>query len=895
MPTIEEIYLKLTELEQQISAKDGFALADDTIADFFNINTLPGREAENPAIAELVNVQVANGNATLIKPAVDQNGLLVTKSFQTQLESITSVCIRPINEDIRAQYIISATDQSAEERELGLEFAYNQFAQNVELIPNSGQGDFYGAHLVAGSNITDYTFRETFAYGQSGALWFVERTNVEWKIIDLYNNNSATSVGNVLQCKVTEPLNYFAMPQYSLNRFGVALWSDTNITHKTEMRIMVTPIEGATIKTGIAFRMHDILNGYFAMLESDISGSFVRLYKTNNGLITQIATVDYSGELVLNKSYEMWVRTLQENIEIYVDGILVLSHSLVPVDIVSVDGDFGVITGATTTVRYTWIEMQGQCEGLYVAAEGTIATDPINVGTDISRWTSIELSSSIISGNVELEYSIDQGSTFSIVPYAIIQYPSPVAKKFSLESIPIQESGDNVIIFRARLVGTGANGWLHGLRLIYASQPVPPFELTNVTIADGTFKLLPDAHTGTIVTKHGFLPELIYRWTRFVADDFNSVQNVPPTNITNLAIIQGDSHQDEHSIDLALDADLNTYWESLRGQQSWVLFDFPHEVVLTGFRWVKKSPTDGATFYKFQKYSAESNTFEDIETYGFEVNEDIRHDFVTPAQGQRFRLLIECVQPMSFGNARLIEIFGHSEILSTNIQYEYSFDGVQYLPIGELKDNRPCSRSWDLSFAPTNQPIKLRATLNRSNLSANVYVRKFGAIFVGRDRRAQQITDLKYDLQIGDRQITNAPINQAIDVRCAIGNTVQMKVHFSINPALLFLHMKPVLAGYKILLSSSKSQAQIDMLQAQINGVIQYADKDPGQTRLVDAILCLIAQQTSSGVQDKAAFDSLLTAINREIAKNRSRIVMGDVGHLDETLPSEVFDANILL
>lgn len=894
MPTIEEVYLKLIELEQQISAKDGFALADDTISDFFNINTLPGREAENPSIAELINVQVANGNATLIKPATEQNGLLVTKAFQTQLESITSVCVRPINEDIRAQYIVAATDQATESRELEIEFINNEFTQNIELVPNNGQGDFYGAHLVAGNNVTSYSHRETFAYGNTGALWFVEKTNVEWKIIDLYNNNSSASVGNILQCKVTEPLNYFAMPQYSLNRFGMALWTDANITNKTEMRVMVTPIEGVVIKTGIAFRMHDVLNGYFAMLESDINGSFIRLYKINNGLITQIATVNYNGELVLNQSYELWVKALQENIEVYINGILVLSHTLAPTDIISVDGDFGVINGATTTVRYTWIEMQGECEGVSVAAEGMVSTVPINVGTDISQWTSIELSSSIVSGTIELEYSLDHGASFSAIPYAIIQYPSPVTKKFSLESIPIQENGDNIIIFRARLVGTGANGWLHGLRLIYASRPMPPFELTNVTISDGTFKLLPDARTGTVVTKYGFLPDLIYRWTRFIADDFNSVQNVPPTNLTQLATIQSDSHQEGHDIEWALDADLNTYWESLRGKQSWLLFDFPHEVVLTGFRWVKKSLTDGATFYKFQKYSPENNVFEDVETYGFEVNEDIRHNFAMPVQGQRFRLLIECVQPMSFGNARLIELFGHSEILSTNIKYEYSFDGVEFFPIGQLKDNRPCSRSWDLSFAPINQPIRLRATLNRSNLSANVYIRKFGVIFVGRDRRAQQITDLKYDLQIGDRLIANAPINQTIDVRCAIGNVVQMKIHFWVNPDLLFMHMKPVLAGYKILLSSSKSQAQIDTLQAQIDGVIQYADKDPAQTRLVDAILCLIAQQ-SSGVQDRAAFNNLLTAINREIAKNRSRIVMGDVGHLDEALPSEVFDANILL
>ena len=900
MPTLEQIYDKLAELEQQvIKARDGFALSDDMIADFFNIKTLPGREIENPNVEALVNVQIDHGAATMVNPSFHGESSIKTAAFQTPLEQITSVQIRPINEDICAEFAITASDATSDERETITGFEINALTHNVDIVPNNGQRD-YGARLGIASEARDYVVRDEFAYGHIDHLWFLEKSNVLWETIDTNNNGFSSPAGIVLECTATEPLNYFTMPQYSLNRLGVALWSDASLNEKTEIRVSVTPTGGAFVRTGIAIRMTDVLNGYFAILEGEMNGSFVRIYKCCNGFVTKIAESQYNGNFVIGRTYEIWARTDQATIEISIDGLLVLSHVLEPIDIVTIDGDFGVAVIATSSVRYNWIEMHGKYHHIDVADEGVVTTTEINVGSDISKWLSVELNSGILTGHIEIDYSIDNGNTFQIVPLAIIQYPDAIAKKFSLESVPVMPGVDNKIIFRARIIGTGINGWLRDMKVVYAALPEPPFELDNITIDDGTFKLVPGAQTGTVTMKHGFMPRSIYKWDKFITEDFNSVDISPPVDITDIATITADSEQAPNTVAMALDGDLNTYWESMRGQQSWLLFDFAEEIEMFGFRWVKKSQTDGATFYRFQKYNDDAHAFEDVHVYGFEVNDDIRHDFSMPVKGKRFRLLIECVQPMSFGNARLIELFGRPQIMATSIDYEYSYDnGVTYHQIAMLRSGHACSRNWDLSAVPITQALKLRATLRRNIITSNVYVRKFGARFIGRDSRVTQITDLIYDLQVGDRFIMNCPANEEVDVRCSSGHKIQLKIKFVINPEFLFAHIKPMLGGYKIGMSSSRYQAQIDVLQAHIYGVIKRADKDPAQDKLIDAILFLITQQIEMAANTGAGLDgalsNLLNAINREVAKNRSRITMGDVGHLSEALPSEVLDANILL
>jgi hypothetical protein len=690
------------------------------------------------------------------------------------------------------------------------------------------------------------------------------------------------------------------MPQYSLARFGVALWSDATLNERSEIRVAVTPTDGAFVRTGVAIRMVDILNGYFAMLESEMTGSFVRLYKVVNGVVSKIAETQYNGSFVIGRKYEIWAKAQQNIISIHVDGILALQHTIEYIDMVTTDGDFGVVTLAPSAVRYSWIEMRGKYGNINVADDGTVTTPIVNIGTDLSKWLSVEINSGILKGRIEVDYSLDGGNTFHIVPFAIIQYPDAVTKKFSLESVPVFPGVNNSIMFRLRMSGTGITGWVRDIKLIYAASPEVPFILDNITVGDGTFKLVSGAQAGTVTTKYGFLPHQIYRWDKFVTEDYNSVDISPPTNITNLATITSDSAQANHEVAYAFDGDLNTYWESMRGQQSWIMFDFAEDVEIFGFRWVKKSPTDGATFYKFQKFNTDTQIFEDIHVYGFEVNADIRHDLAVPVKGKRFRILVECVQPMSFGNARLIEIFGRPQIMATSIKYEYSYDGgIIWHPIAMPRNGRACSRNWDLGQLSITSALKFRATLQRNVASANVYIRKFGASFVGRDVRADQITDLIYDLQVGDRLITNCPPNQEIDIRCSTGNRIQLKIKFVINPEFLFAHVKPSLGGYKIGLSSAKYQAQIDILQDHIYGVIKRADKDPYQDKLIDAILFLIAQQieiaANNGSGIDGALNNILTEINKEVAKNRSRMVMGDVGHLDEALPSEVLDANILL
>ena len=100
MPSLEQIYEKLVILENKISeVRDGFSLLDDVVADYFNINTLPGNEIVNERIDELNNVEIKDGQATIINPAVAE-GHLKTDIFNFTVTTPQTVQLRPIDEDI---------------------------------------------------------------------------------------------------------------------------------------------------------------------------------------------------------------------------------------------------------------------------------------------------------------------------------------------------------------------------------------------------------------------------------------------------------------------------------------------------------------------------------------------------------------------------------------------------------------------------------------------------------------------------------------------------------------------------------------------------------------------------------------------------------------------------
>lgn len=886
MPSLEQIYEKLDILERKIAdVRDGFSLLDDTVADFFNIATIPGREIENPRVDELINVEMRNGVATIIDPTLQQ-GHIKSTTVNFEVDKPRTISVRPVGEDIRAQYLISPSVETQEEFEEKLYFESNPFSSNIEIIADSGQRD-YGARLtVTGTTIVPYQYRWEFENGQWGNLWTLEKSNVQWDIISLVGASS----DYVLQCTATEPATIFPLPQYALGKFGVAAWSDIRIRDANEIKASMTTVDGTWVRMGLAIRLKNAINGYFVMLESDITGSYTRLYKIRDGYVTKIAETSYSGSYVLNHSYEVWAKTDENNIQIHVDGNLVMDYDLEPLDIVSTEGDFGVIAMATSTVRFDWVETIGNARNIISPLEGTVTTSPLVV-TDIGQWQSIELDSTILQGRVEIDYSLDGGLNWTNIPAAVIEYPDPVTKVFDLSSVPVDAGHPNTIVFRVRLYETGLCGWVRHLNVKYLTPPEMPYILDNVEVYDNRFQLVAGELFGSLTTKSGFLPQQIYSWDKIVTNHFIDTITDPITSLTNQATVTVDSHQDPYISDYIVDADMATYWESKRGADSWVMFEFPNPVEIHRFRWVKKSPTDGATFYHFQIFNEETGVFNPVQTFGYEVNSDIMHVLDTPVMGTKFRIFINCVQPMTFGNARFIDIFGKSVISSTNVSYQYSLDdGISFEDVPD---------GLSLASLPIDQSVKFRILFSRTDPASIVYLREAFYRFIGRDLAAIQVTNLQYDVWIGDKFVYNITPFEAVDIRCVSGTNVQIKIRFLIHPDYLLCGIKPWLSGYRIGVSSSHYQEQIDALQAHINSVIWRADRDPEKDLLIEAVLGLISYEVERISRDETDVDkiilSLMSHLNTEISKNRSRIVLGDVGHLDESLPSELFDADILL
>ena len=542
---------------------------------------------------------------------------------------------------------------------------------------------------------------------------------------------------------------------------------------------------------------------------------------------------------------------------------------------------------ATSTVQFNWLETYGTAKTVIAALEGAVTT-AIFSPTDLAQWTSLELESSVLQGRIEIDYSIDGGVSFIPVPLAIIQFPTPITKIFDLTTIALSNS----IVFRARLYDTGTIGWLRGIKLRYLSQPESPYIFENVTILNNTFRLEDGALSGSLTTKQAFLPSQIYSWDKIISDHVQTELLEPLGSLNNkLTSVIVDSYQDPFVGENIIDDSLTTYWESKRSTDSWMIFDFADPVEIHKFRWVKKSATDSATFYSFQVFNEETNEFVPVQTFGYEVNADITHILDNPVKGKRFRIYINCVQPMSFGNARFIDLFGRAVFVNSTLQYQYSIDeGATYLNVPE--DN-------SLVSLPIHIPVKFRVVFNRSKPDAELFLREANIRFVGRDSRATQITDLQYDIWIGDKFICNLTPFVGHDIRCINGNNIQIKIRFLINPNYRFEGIKPWLSGYRIGVSCSQYQEQIDELQEHINSVIWRADRDPSQDKLIDAVLGLIAQEIEHINNSETDVDKiiirLMSYLKAEMSKNRSRIVLGDTGHLDEVLPSELFNANILL
>jgi hypothetical protein len=252
--------------------------------------------------------------------------------------------------------------------------------------------------------------------------------------------------------------------------------------------------------------------------------------------------------------------------------------------------------------------------------------------------------------------------------------------------------------------------------------------------------------------------------------------------------------------------------------------------------------------------------------------------------------MIDCVQPMSFGNARFIDIFGRALGGMVSIDYEYSTDsGVTWTSSGSLLS---------LRSVPNESSLRLRAVVHRDDVLSDVFVRSFGARFSGRDSDGTQLTDIIYNVELGNRSIADFPVNQEIDMRGVLGNNFILGARFIVHPDYGHEQLKPKLGGYKFAVSSSKYQTQIDRLKNHIDSVLLRADRDPNRDMLSDAVIMLIGHELDKERQSNGEAGSvihgLLNILQREMSALRSKMVVGDVGHLDEALPNIVRKVNIL-
>jgi hypothetical protein len=881
VPTIEQLYDKLCLLERQLSEmRDGFTLSDDIVADFFNQNTVPGREAENPRIDILENVQIVDGRAVLISPS-EGNGYLQTTPVQTRVTDIHAVELRPRAEDIRCQVVVKPDSVTQETKGAWLGVIQDD-ALNVEIVPDTGQRD-YGARLIVQSNDRQYLVRNSFIDGEFGTVWFPPKSSILWETVP----QGGGSYDYVLRCVATEPLVQFPLPQYSLAHYGLALWADILLKSMNGISASFRHMSG-DFNVGFALNMENSLDGLFVMFEREVDDSWIRLYRIASGQLTKIDELPYVDGWVTGQNYEASARLENDELVVIVDGVEVLRRSVEYMERVE-QGEFGVAVRAASIVEFNWIEAEGIHAPLFIAPEGEVYLESYTSGDDIEIWNEIEVDTSILSGTITIEYSTD-GLAYQPVPMATIEYPDAITKRFNIDSIPVVSGQANTLFFRVQMGETGV-GWFRGLNVSYRTIPVPMYLLNNMvtSVSDG-FRLVDGELSGSVEMLYDIVPDQNYQWERIVKDEYRQAQFVPVASIVSASTVTVDSEQDGYTADLILDETVETFWESKRGEASYVMFDFPSPVEIHGFRWVKKSVTEGAVYYRAQYYNEEQEKFVDIHAYGYEVNADIRHDFPAPVTCSRFRLWIDCVQPMSYGNARFIDIFGRILGGKVEINYEYSLDqGTTWTGVSGLLS---------LTAIPPEMPLRLRAIVTRDDPQLDVFLRYFGARFVGRSSKGIQISDIKYDVTIGNREVQDIAVNKEVDMRGVIGSTFILAARFLVHPDYRHELLKPSLSGYRFAVSASKYQTQIDYLMAHIHGVLARADRDPVKDELADAIIMLIGheldeQRQTSGEQGSIVH-GLLNVLQKELSAMRSRLVKGDVGHLDEVLPSIVRRANIL-
>lgn len=877
MPTLEEIYEKLCVLESEYERSGGLSPSDDVVVDFFNQDTVPGNEVLNSGISFLENVEISQSHASII----DSNspGRLEATPKSLNVEEIQTVMLKVDNENVVCDYVVDSSSTVNDIHENVLE-ASTVGGVDVEVVPYAGDSS-YGARLQTSSDVSVYQTRQTFEV-EDDKLWFMPKSNV----LLTYGVG-----GTNLLCEVSEPLHQFPLPQYSLLNFAVGLWTDVVLLGASEISASMKTVAGSFVRMGFALNMEDNLNGYLLLLESDINGSWIRFYSVKDGLIELVAEQVLAISLALDVEYELLANFDGEFLSVELDGSVVLQYTLSGNDLIEYRGmkrESGVAVMATSSVEFGWVETKGVYEPINVASEGSVLFEVCSSGSDILSWENVELESSVVSGRVELDYSIDNGVTFQPVPMAIIEYPSPVTKRFNIDFIPVQNGVVNSIVFRARLYDT-ASGWVKRLHVFYEDVARPAYELNNIELDSyGRFVLPAGELSGTVTTTESFVPDQLIGWESFISDSHVGVSNVPVLSITSMCTVTVDSFQVGHEAQYIVDSDINSYWESLRDKDSYMMFEFPDEMELHGFRWVKKALIEGAVYYQFQVFDEVAGNYRTIHSFGYESNADVEHMFPEPVIGKKFRIWIDCVQPASRGNARFVDLFGRTSLGETGITYDYSLDsGVTWNTLVDPSD----LASWVLVDGLT-----LRASLSRTDISADLFLRKLGVRFRGRSSLGNQITDILYDVSIGNLDITNIKTNQEIDVRGVEGNVFVLNARFLVNPNYVSEMLKPSFGGYKFFAYSSHLQAHVNNLLEQINGVISAADGDVTSDSLLDAIMVLIRNeihQTSILGESDSGLNNILNAMATEISKLRTMVRYGDVGHLDEVLPSIVRNVNI--
>lgn len=888
---LEELSEKVTLLEQRLfELQNGIPLDGQFIADYFSHNVTPGQEALVGTLDSLNNIAINNGIAQIMTTMTLQ-GTLKSATFPIQIDHPGSLQLIPIKEDVKCQVEFGPNSVVAKKEEASVGFSWavgNRSLPSIEVVDavSVELGENHGVHLKETVVSRQIIEEATFEFGTMGNMWFLARPNIMWQVNNPNGNASNYSSGNFLQCNAvipTVPFSGYATPisgNFCMDRVGLIL-SESNDGNTFKIEAEVSALPGNPIMMGIALQMKDVLNGYLGMLENDEMGSYVRLYKVHNGIVSKIAESTYTGSFLADTTYTVAGEIKNNLLRIYVNNSLSLQHILLSEQLVSKRGEYGIACFAPQTMQCSKAKVFKEIVQASVAEQGEIVSDSLTI-PELANWLNVAVEANILQGYVEIDYSTDDGENYIAVPAGRIDYPNPSTTKILLSSIAALQN-KNTLRFRLRLYNTGTTGWIKALKVAYQVQERPAVELQGVEVIGDVFRLSPNSgFVGTITMRESFHPQQIYRWESLIDSSYLGVQRLEQVVLNSQATVEVDSSSEGHGKEYLLDSDLSTYWESLRSRESWMCFNFQNEVELSGFRWVKKSVTDGSTFYRLQVYNEMENIFENIHSYGFEVNADVTHVLSTPVRGTRFRIWIDCVQPVSFGNARYIELYGRKIEGETGIKYEFSQDdGATFLP---LPDNRSLT-----SLLP-EKPIKLRATLMRDNLDCDMYVRSFGFRFCGRDNRGNQVSNIQYDIKIGDELLSNVLPYAVINISHLRGKTIKLIAKFEGSLDQISSDVFPTLSGYKMFLASSYYQSQLDELKRHLHGVILETGRMPDETSLCDAIRHLIRHEIKNSTLEPVNRGGL----SKEVSRLRSKIALGDFADVAEGVaPSyNIFNVN---